>query len=86
MLVMLDDEYWSELLGDSPEDLAHLLRYLSRKIEIKRYLKSRRGPKKKIDKPPRTRPKTHVPLGKILKKTSTTTPRKPWTRSPSCVL
>lgn len=74
MLVMLDDEYWSELLGDSPEDLAHLLRYLSRKIEIKRYLKSRRGPKKKIDKPPRTRPKTHVSTGKILKKTSTTTP------------
>ena len=74
MLVVLDDEYWSELLGDSPEDLANLLRDLSRKIDIKRYLKSRRGPKKKIDKPPRTRPKTHVSTGKLLKKTSTPTP------------
>ena len=74
MLVVLDEEYWSQLLGDSPEDLAHLLRDLSRKIDLQRYLKSRRGPKKKIDKPPRTRPKTHVSTAKILKQTTPKTP------------
>jgi hypothetical protein len=74
MLVALDDEYWSELLGDTPEDQAHFLRDLSRKIDIKRYLKSHRGPKKKVDKPPRTRRKTHVSTGKILKMTRTPTP------------
>jgi len=74
MLVVLDEEYWSQLLGGSPEDLANLLRDLSRKIDIQRYLKSHRGPKKKINKPPRTRKKTHVSTAKILKQSTAKTP------------
>lgn len=74
MLVVLDEECWSQLLGDSPKDLAQFLRELSRRIDLKRYLKSRRGPKKKVDKPPRTRPKTHVSTAKILKQTTPKTP------------
>lgn len=67
MLVVLDDDFWEELLGHSTTQLVPRLRECSRHIDLKGYRKSTRGPKKKTVKPPRTRPKTHVSTAKILR-------------------
>lgn len=74
MLVVLDDPFWKRFIGQSPEQLATRLRELSQSIDLKKYRKSRRGPKKPVIKPPRTRPKTHVSIAKILKQASAKTP------------
>jgi hypothetical protein len=70
MLVVLEDTFWGRLLGQTSEELVERLREFSRRIDLTRYRKSRRGPKKKVVKPPRTRPKTHVSTAKILKQAS----------------
>lgn len=67
MLVVLDEAFWQRLLDSTTADLAKTLRAFSRWIDLKRYRKSKRGPKKKVIKPPRTRTKTHVSTAKILK-------------------
>ena len=69
MLVVLDDTFWGQSLGLNFEQLAPRLRQFSRHIDLKKYRKSKRGPKKKVTKPPRTRPKTHVSTAKILNQT-----------------
>jgi hypothetical protein len=74
MLVVLDDAFWHRTLGGTSADLAKTLRALSRQIDLKRYRKSKRGPKKKVVKPPRKRNKTHVSTAKILKKSPRETP------------
>jgi hypothetical protein len=74
MLVVLDDVFWQRLLGSTTADIVETLRMCSRQIDLKRYRKSRRGPKQKVLKPPRTRPKTHVSTAKILKETHNQTP------------
>jgi hypothetical protein len=74
MLVVLEDSFWKRLIGHSPQQLATRLRELSRSIDLKKYRKSRRGPKKPVVKPPRTRPKTHVSIAKILRQGSKKTP------------
>jgi len=74
MLVVLEDAFWERLLGRTSEELANRLREFSRHIDLKRYRKSKRGPKKKVVKPPRTRPKTHVSTAKMLKQDSQETP------------
>jgi hypothetical protein len=74
MLVVLDDAFWRSIIGDAPEDLATQLRELSRQIDLKPYRKKTRGPKKKVVKPPPTRPKTHVSTAKILKQAAKQTP------------
>ena len=74
MLVVLDDAFWQRELSSRPADLAKTLRAHSRQINLKRYRKSKRGPKKKVTKPPRTRPKTHVSTAKKLKQAASRTP------------
>lgn len=74
MLVALDEESWSQRLGESPADHARLLRDLSGKIDLQRYLKAHRGPKKKVVKPPKNRKKTHVSTAKLLKPATVKTP------------
>lgn len=74
MLVVLDDAFWHRLLGQSIQDQAEILRQYSRSIDLKKYRKSKRGPKKKIIKPPRKRNKTHVSTAKILKQAKEKTP------------
>ncbi|MDA1051447.1 MAG: hypothetical protein O3C40_13335 [Planctomycetota bacterium] len=74
LLVVLDDSFWRRLLAGSSCDLAARLREFSRAIDLSRYRKSRRGPKKKVIKPPRTRKKTHVSTAKILKQAAQETP------------
>jgi hypothetical protein len=74
MLVALDEEFWSQWPGTSPTDQASLLRDLSRQIDLQRYRKARRGPKKKVVKPPKSHKKTHVSTAKLLKRTSAKTP------------
>jgi hypothetical protein len=67
MLVVLDDAFWERLIGDGIERLASLLRELSRRINLTKYRKHPRGPKVKVEKPPHTRPKSHVSIAKVLK-------------------
>jgi len=67
MLVILDDAFWERLIGDDPNQLVTLMRELSRRVDLKKYQKARRGPKKKVEKPPHTRPKTHVSIAKVLR-------------------
>lgn len=74
MLVVLDNKLWQRLLGNSDADLATRLRQLSRGIDLRQYKKSKRGPKKIVVKPPRTRHKTHVSTAKILKLATQQTP------------
>jgi hypothetical protein len=64
MLVVLDESFWDRLL--SRHNVADLLREYSRHIDLRKYRKSKRGPKKKVEKPPRTHPKKHVSTAKIL--------------------
>jgi IS4 transposase len=71
MLVVLDDAFWQRFVGDTIADLAATLRATSRQIDLARYRKSKRGPKKRVTKPPRTRPKTHVSTAKTLKEAPT---------------
>jgi IS4 transposase len=71
MLVVLDDAFWKRQLGSTIADLAKTLRAFSREIDLKRYRKTTRGPKKQVIKPPRTRPKTHVSTAKILNEAHT---------------
>lgn len=74
MLIVLDDEFWRGLLGHNASRLVPRLREFSRRIDLRRYRKSVRGPKKKVVKPPRTRPKTHVSTAKILRQAAQQTP------------
>lgn len=74
MLIVLNDAYWKRLLVGNFCDLADRLREFSRTIDLARYQKSRRGPKKKIVKPPRTRNKTHVSTARMLKQANRQTP------------
>ena len=66
MLVVLDDAAWQQLIPADPPAVAELMRRVSRAIRPSRYQKSRRGPKKKPQKEPRTRRKNHVSTAKIL--------------------
>jgi hypothetical protein len=69
MLVVLDDAFWDRFLSENTVEQAEILRKLCRQIDLKRYRKSKRGPKKKVEKPPATRHKTHVSTAKILSQT-----------------
>jgi hypothetical protein len=74
MLIALDEKFWKKVLGGPIRNLAQFLRDVSRKIDLRRYLKTVRGPKKKVEKPPRTRPKTHVSTAKLLALHASKTP------------
>lgn len=74
MLVVLDDDFWQHLIGPSPASLARRLRQFSRRIDLRDYRKSVRGPKKKVVKPKPKRPKTHVSTAKVLKEAAGKTP------------
>lgn len=74
MLVVLDELYWQRLLRGTLVEIADLLQACSRQIDLKCYLKSKRGPKKPVVKPPPTRPKTHVSTDKILRKSTEKSP------------
>ena len=47
MLVVLDEEIWDGLLGGRTADPAETIRASSRQIDLKRYRKVKRGPRKK---------------------------------------
>lgn len=66
MLVALNEAAWEELIPDRVPDLAKLLRRIARGIDLKKYTKNARGPKKK--KPIRSRNKksSHVSTAKLL--------------------
>lgn len=70
MLIVLDDAFWREFIGHHANQLAPRLRELSRHVKLSEYRKSKRGPKKKVNKPPQTRHKTHVSTAKILREAS----------------
>lgn len=74
MLVVLDDAFWNRLLGPKLEHVPKRLREISRTINLSKYRKSKRGPKKKVDKPPRTRKRTHASTAKVLADARSQTP------------
>ena len=74
MLVVLDDQFWHSIVGDTSTHLAKRLRDISRQIDLKPYRKTIRGPKKKVVKPPPTHRKTHVSTAKILRQRDKPTP------------
>lgn len=67
MLVRLDDSSGPRLIGDSGEETATQLRQISQRIDLKKYRKHPRGPKKQVVKPPKARTKTHVSTTKLLR-------------------
>lgn len=74
MLVVLNDAFWDRLLGANGERVSERLREISRTIDLSKYRKSKRGPKKKVVKPPQTRKKTHVSTAKVLAEARSQTP------------
>ncbi|MCA9135603.1 MAG: transposase [Planctomycetales bacterium] len=74
MLVVLDDAFWDRVLGPHMEHGTDRIREISRAIDLSKYRKSKRGPKKKVEKPPRTRKRTHVSTAKILAQAKNQTP------------
>ena len=74
MLVVLDDAFWNRLLGPDAEHVAKRLREMSQAINLAKYKKSKRGPKKVVTKPPRTRKRTHVSTAKVLAEAKNKTP------------
>lgn len=74
MLVVLDNSFWQRFLGDHFEQLTKRLREVSAAIKPSAYRKSKRGPKKAVEKPPRTRPKSHVSTAKLLALAKSKTP------------
>lgn len=66
MLIALDESAWLELVPQRVPALAKLLRRIARDIDLKHYMKTTRGPKKK--KPIRSRNKksSHVSTAKCL--------------------
>lgn len=74
MLVSLDDSFWRRLLGETAEETAIQLRQISRRVDLKKYRKHRRGPKKEVVKPAKTRKKTHVSTAKLLREAANKRP------------
>jgi hypothetical protein len=74
MLIVLDDAFWNRLLGPHLEHVTERLREISRTINLSKYKKSKRGPKKVVSKPPRTRKRTHVSTAKVLAEAKGKTP------------
>lgn len=74
MLVVLDDAFWDRLIGRNAARVSECLREISREIDLSNYRKSKRGPKKKVEKPPRTRKRTHVSTAKVLAAAKKKTP------------
>lgn len=66
MLVALDDKAWGELVPTRVSNLAKLLRQIARGIDLKRYRKSSRGPKKKKPVRSRNTKSSHVSTAKAL--------------------
>jgi Transposase DDE domain len=67
MLVALDREFWDQYVPAETDELAELLRELSREIDLSEFRKSRRGPKKKIPKRSKNAQSKHVSTAKRLK-------------------
>jgi hypothetical protein len=66
MLVVLDDAFWRKYVPKETEQLAQLLRTLSKEIDLSRYLKSRRGEKKQRGKRSKNAQSKHVSTAKRL--------------------
>ena len=66
MLVVLDDEFWRKYVPQETEQLAQLLQTLSKEIDLSRYLKSRRGEKKRQGKRSKNVQSKHVSTAKRL--------------------
>ncbi len=75
MLAAMPESMWLELVPESPAKLCAELRRIAAGIDLTKYKKSVRGPKKKkASKPKPDRPKTHMSIAKALANTKTKTP------------
>ena len=66
MLVALDEKFWKEFVPVTTPALAAVLRRISRDIDMSKYRKSRRGPKKKKAKRSKNAQSKHVSTAKRL--------------------
>lgn len=66
MLVAIDEAMWDELLPGTTKGVAEFMRRIARSIDLKKYKKSRRGPKIKQAKKRPHRKKDHVSTAKLL--------------------
>jgi GTP cyclohydrolase II len=68
LLTAVDEEEWERLVPRSVAGVARFLRQVSSGVNVKRYRKSVRGPKKPAVKRTRCTPGTHVATARLLKK------------------
>ena len=66
MLIPLDEKFWKELVPTTTPALAAVLRRISRDIDLSKYRKARRGPKKKKPKRSKNAQSKHVSTAKRL--------------------
>lgn len=66
MLVALDDDDWREIAPTTPRGISRMLRTIARGIDIRKYIKSVRGPKKKKPFRKRNVVSKHVATAKLL--------------------
>lgn len=66
MLVALDREFWEQYVPAETHAMAELLRAISREIDLSKYRKSRRGPKKKKPKRSKNAQSKHVSTARRL--------------------
>ena len=67
MLTAINEEEWNRLTPQSQSGIANFLRRVSRRVNVKSYRKSVRGPKKPKLPRKRCKPGTHVSTAKLLK-------------------
>ena len=75
MLIVLDDEAWSQLIPDDPYEVASELLRIAKSIDLSEYKKGKAPPKKKKAKKPKPkRKRTHVSTAKLLHEAKQKTP------------
>lgn len=65
--LVLEDLDFRPLVKMSVEEFVHQMREIARGVDLKRYKKSKRGPKKKVQKKPHHKDRPHVSTYRILK-------------------
>jgi hypothetical protein len=66
MLTAITEEEWQQCTPTQPSDLAAFLRQVAKHVDVKKYGKSKRGPKKPPPIRKRCRAGTHVSVAKLL--------------------
>jgi hypothetical protein len=66
LYIAIDEQEWSQLIGNGSKSLARFLRRVARKIDPKRYKKATRGPKRPPPKKKKMQRNSHLSAQKLL--------------------